>query len=222
MEKTISIYEALRLRDKYKEDLEHLLNSSDGKRFVAVRTESSDNIDGTPINDIENTLKSNYDRSHQLIKNISELTRLINCSNAITTVTIAGVTYTVADAMAKAKNIDLEIQWYKNIATNLANANKDIIRYNQTHLNPESISSYLERMTANMPDDVKGNKELMDSYIEGWEKDYIKKNTKVLVDPYNLSSQVDSIYEEISEFQTQYNIEITKSNLQTEISVDLG
>lgn len=209
-EKTLSVYEALIEISRLNDKIEKFNSSSTMPLFLACATESAKYIEGMEKEKYINLLKSNYDSCRHLISNLSEYKAKVALSNALTTITVGGKEYTIAEAIQRKQNIDTEIRFLRMIETQLKDVNTKITAKNNSV--KAGLTEYLEKVKSETatPEEID---KLTNIYNE--------KNLFILVDPYGITETIDEKRQELETFLSDVDTKITASNCSTMITVDL-
>ena len=210
VEKTLSVYEALIEISRLNDKIEKFNSSSTMPLFLACATESAKYIEGMEKEKYINLLKSNYDSCRHLISNLSEYKAKVALSNALTTITVGGKEYTIAEAIQRKQNIDTEIRFLRMIETQLKDVNTKITAKNNSV--KAGLTEYLEKVKSETatPEEID---KLTNIYNE--------KNLFILVDPYGITETIDEKRQELETFLSDVDTKITASNCSTMITVDL-
>lgn len=209
-EKTLSVYEALIEISRLNDKIEKFNSSSTMPLFLACATESAKYIEGMEKEKYINLLKSNYDSCRHLISNLSEYKAKVALSNALTTITVGGKEYTIAEAIQRKQNIDTEIRFLRMIETQLKDVNTKITAKNNSV--KAGLTEYLEKVKSETatPEEID---KLTNIYNE--------KNLFILVDPYGITETIDEKRQELETFLSDVDTKITASNCSTMITVVL-
>lgn len=209
-EKTLSVYEALIEISRLNDKIEKFNSSSTMPLFLACATESAKYIEGMEKEKYINLLKSNYDSCRHLISNLSEYKAKVALSNALTTITVGGKEYTIAEAIQRKQNIDTEIRFLRMIETQLKDVNTKITAKNNSV--KAGLTEYLEKVKSETatPEEID---KLTNIYNE--------KNLFILVDPYGITGTIDEKRQELETFLSDVDTKITASNCSTMITVVL-
>jgi esterase/lipase len=153
-----------------------------------------------------------WQSSMALIANYRALKSAIVQSNAITQVTIGGVTMTVAEAIEWKKSIDMPARMRDNLALLFTTASSAIERHN-TKVMAEA------QQTAQA---VIGKKEQSadDEYTRLVDQVMAHRGAS-LADAINVQSTLERLNREIEDFRSQVDLVLTSSNVVTMIEVDL-
>lgn len=210
VEKTLSVYEALIEISRLNDKIEKFNSSSTMPLFLACATESAKYIEGMEKEKYINLLKSNYDSCRHLISNLSEYKAKVALSNALTTITVGGKEYTIAEAIQRKQNIDTEIRFLRMIETQLKDVNTKITAKNNSV--KAGLTEYLEKVKSETatPEEID---KLTNIYNE--------KNLFILVDPYGITETIDEKRQELETFLSDVDTKITASNCSTMITVNL-
>lgn len=161
--------------------------------------------------DLERTVKSNFTSIKDLIKRRNEIKSKIVLSNATTEVEIAGVKYTVAEAIERKSSIEYEQQLlnklkntYKQIVNHVDQVNEDMNFRLDQHL--ETIFGR-ESKTSNQETDA-----VIKSFKE--------QNEAKLIDPINLKEKIELLEKEIEDFLTEVDHVLSVSNATTTIEIN--
>lgn len=158
--------------------------------------------------------KATLQSVQDLIKNRREMKAKIIQSNAVTEISIAGKTMTVAEAIEMKTSIELE-QDFLRVLTN------DLLR---TDLTVDNLRSNAERSLANRIEAILGkdaakNGELA-SEIDSITAQFSKTNAVELLDPAGIEDFIQKKSQEIQEFINDIDIILLESNVRTMIEVE--
>lgn len=181
--------------------------------FVALKPSNAKELAGMKIEDYSNLLKSNFDKYIHLIKNVEAYSAAIAQSNAVTKVTIAGVEYTVAEAIKKKENLP-------HMATLLACIKGEInaVQKKLIEMNAKVDDKWLETLKVLTND---GTIEIKEEFINSQKEEFYAKNTYEIVDPYGLVGKIDTMIEAHNAFESEVDTVLTTSNTQTMITIEL-
>lgn len=189
-----------------------VLSSIRGSQFINTKKQSSSKIDGIDYNKYTETMRANMQKIKQLIANRHNLRSAIVQSNAINTITIGPVTYTVADAIERKNNINLEHTLLSQLKAQYKNS------VNKMNIENEALNEKLERYLASILGASKEGRNTDD--VKQLSDQYLKANTIELVDPNSLSSFIDEFEKEIVEFEANVDFKLSESNATTYIEVE--
>lgn len=184
-----------------------------GTDFVVCNKHSNTKIGGMPIGEFCDQVKAGYKSATDLIARRAAIKRAVVLSNAVTKVTIAGVEYTVAEAI-EMKNHGIELKkelvgrlrmCYLDAKINAQTANSDVL---ERRADEYIKSLYGSTDMKNASEDVKRTRE-----------DFITAQTTELVDPIGASKEIEKLDAEISAFMVEVDSALSVSNAMTEIEV---
>jgi hypothetical protein len=216
----MSVYSALNKRKVYSNRLEKL---KDGHiSLFSVVQKSAQDINGLSREDYEKKVKSSYDSYIAILRNFYALNAAITESNAKTRITIAGVEYSVAEAIVRYDRSNAEAEFLSNIASKVAHAQATLSRNNAEKLSEKAINDYVNKTmeTINL-EGIENQEEVINNLREKYRKDYIDRNTYELIDPYNHAETIEERINELNEFISEFNEALNICNMQTIIEVDL-
>lgn len=226
--KEISVYRALSMRKIYAAEIEKLKGSAVSDKvnpvefsgFVTTRKQS-ELANTEEFERLNNNLKSKYDKMMSLYRNFFALNAAIQQSNAETKITVGDKTYTIAEAISRYDRINAEINFYNAVAQNVANSVAEMEDANSKTLSTHAIETYVNNSIKALPEGTVITKDEIEGMKAKYKENYIKENTTVLVDPYNLRDKIDDKLSELAVFASQFNEAINAANLTTKISVNL-
>ena len=224
-ETEMTVYAALSKRKLYAKRLEELKKTSSSREtlYVGVRNASTQSINGKTIEEYENTLKANYDRNVAILTNYYNLTAAITQSNAVTPITIGGMTMTVAEAIVRYTHLNEEIAMINAIMSEVAKAESKVSIANTDYLSDERIEAYVKDTMASLPESVtKDMSETTSNEIrEKFRQEYIDRNTTILIDPYKHAGSITERRDKIEAFVNEINEKLNVCNMTTVIKVNL-
>lgn len=209
-EKKMNVHQALaelKLLDK------RIADALAGVTWVVPNEHVNTIIGGVKLADVVEGIKSQYKKVTDLIAYRDALKRAVVASNAVTKVTVAGVEYTVAEAI-DAKN--------HGMAT-LADLRDRMLRDYERAKNVAEIQNgsrlearaetYVKSMsgTTVTKDMTEDNRKMRDEFIE--------KHTTELVDPVGVLKVAGELDEKIAAFTAEVDAVLSTSNSLTEITV---
>ena len=229
-EKKITVYQAMldlklmkKQLDTVMSELSSILNSSNNPYmkkdtimaipFVTIKTKGGIELEGIDLEDFKKTLQSNFDKYDHLIKNIESYSSAIAQSNATTKVTIAGVEYTVAEAIKRK-----ELATHREKFLTLVKKQASFASYAVNAKNAEVENKWLETLKSLTQD---GTLQLSDEYIEKQKKEFFAANTYELLDPMNHVEKIDGLVDAHNAFLNEVDTVLTTSNIQTLIDIKL-
>lgn len=206
---TLTIYEALAKR----KILEARVEKTRAYRLVDVKKKYSDeNKDGVNIDEIRKRIQAGYDESIAVMNNYRAIQAAINESNAKTTVNVNGKTYTVANAIARHRNLDKEERMYRSMLEDYREAERAVQQLNEKQLSPDAISRFVQSTAG-----TKTNDELVRNLTQQYKERYEVE----LFDPLNTKELAEKMLEDIKKFREEIHFTLTQSNVTTTITVEL-
>lgn len=181
--------------------------------FVTTNKHSNTKINGQPIADFENDIKSSYQKINDLIKRRTAIKKAVVRSNANTEVTIGNEVMTVAEAI-EFKNIGIE--YYERILYKMS------MRYTEAQSLINTANSKLQSQAEDYVVRLFGNKEkdgTDSSTIEKIKKDYVEVNTVDLIDPLNIKKEIEKLNDKIDAFKSKVDSALSVSNATTIIEI---
>lgn len=213
---SMTMQEALAKKKILESDITKRLSSGIyGKStFVSYTTDTAVTINGVESNEYIKQMKSSFDSLKHLINNLTKLKIAINKSNAITTITVAGKEYTVADAIARYRALDIEKGFYNTCVNQYNNVIQNVQKTNDNVNDKDNISRYMSNMLVS--ESAKKNEQLYNTMLE----DYKKNNLVHIVDPNNLKDALDPWANELNSFESEIHTALVTSNINTTIEVE--
>lgn len=181
-------------------------------RFVSSKKHSATKIDGMTIKEWETAAKANYNSVMDLIERKLALKRAVTLSNATTKVIIAGVEYTVAEAIAMKNNGMTSKQRLLNYLTNQHKHELSEIEFNNKLLE-ERADKYIESVFG------KSEAKTQSEDVKRTREDYIEPQQLELLDPIKVEAKCEKLNEEINAFMIEVDSALSVSNALTEITI---
>ena len=167
--------------------------------WVLANKHSNTKVGGIEVKDYIEEVKSRYQKVRDLIRRRDAIKRAVVASNAATKVTVAGVEYTVAEAIdRKNHGILLLNKLMKNLARDYTTAKRMADVENGQSLESRA-DQYVRSLIGNT--DVKGM-------------------TTELLDPIGAQKEIERMEEEITTFMSQVDSALSVSNAITVIEVN--
>lgn len=159
---------------------------------------------------IKNDALASYDSATSILNRIVRIKQLIDASNAVTKVTIAGKEMTVQEAINRKTSIELERQLlatmrlqYNNALASVSNANNKV---------EIEIERKLDAMASSEADK---KTEAMLAFANN----YRESNQWALIDPLDLKAKIEKLEEEIDSFESEVDYVLSTSNSITTIDI---
>jgi hypothetical protein len=154
--------------------------------------------------------QATYQSYKDLLARYNTIKAAIVQSNARTTVIIADVTYTVADAVERKKTIALE----KDMLTRMQHQYEMVQQEYRNHVTSENTR--VERLIqTELGKDSKTNVEVITQLSET----FLAQNRAEIVDPLSLAKEIAALNKNIEDFETKVDWVLSESNGKTTISV---
>lgn len=176
-------------------------------KFTTCLTVPSETVDS-----LAKSVKANLTSAIDLISRRERLKREITRSNAMTYVTIAGISMTVADAIEKKAAISYTQHLVQNLRSQLYNANGLVEKSNTKLL--EEINVAVTTAYGN----EKGKVEA-DQY-DAVAKPRQDRSELSLIDPNGVSALIKKLEDQMADFLQEVDFILSENNSITQISVD--
>ncbi|MBD7908560.1 hypothetical protein [Sporosarcina gallistercoris] len=204
---TMSIHRALAELKTLNDRIEKSIREAD---FIATDRKSAQKVNGLSIEDYEKTIQAGFDKVVSLIERRNAIKDAVVQSNAVTQVTVAGETMTVAKAIERKTSIQLE----ESLLAAMVTARRKAI--NRLSMENETLTPRLESYLT----EILGKKEnAKKEEVELHTKSFIERNEFVLIDPLHLNKRIDQLEESISNFKTEVDAVLSESNAVTQITI---
>jgi len=153
---------------------------------------------------------ASYQSYKDLLNRYNVIKAAIVQSNATTTVSIGGVSYTVADAVERKMTIALEKDMLSKMQHQFDQVNRDY----ENHVTAENVR--VERLIqTELGKDAKTNVEVISQLSET----FLAQNKAEIVDPLGLAKEIAALNKNIEDFETKVDWVLSESNGKTTISV---
>lgn len=161
--------------------------------------------------EVEKKAKADDQSIQALIKRRNAIKSAIVVSNATTTIEVAGVSMTVAEAIERKTSIDYDIRYLrklKKVYTELVDRseqiNEDVKKRLDQHL--ETLFGKDGKTKA------AANQEIV--------KSFLAENEAAIIDPLRLRVKIEQLSKEIEDFQMEVDFSLSESNTLTKIQID--
>lgn len=182
--------------------------------YCAANKHSNEKINGIPIEYFRKTVQGTYDKATDLINRRKAIKKAVVLSNAKTTVKIADVEYTVAEAIEmKNHGIEFEKLLLGTMDVAYANAKLTVERQNGKELE-ERADQYVTAIYGQK--DGKTNS----ADIEKVRKDFLEANSYEIIDPINIPEKSEELRNKIDSFMAEVDSALSVSNALTEITIE--
>lgn len=153
---------------------------------------------------------ASYQSYMDLVARYNRMKAAIVQSNAVTHVTIGDQTYTVADAVERKRNLQME----KEFLSTLQGQYQEVQEEMKAHQAQEQAR--VERLLqVELGKDSKTNVETIQSLTDA----FLAQNKAEIVDPLNLAEKITTLKRSIEEFETKVDWTLSESNGRTTITL---
>ena len=186
--------------------------------YVVAVKHSAEKINGVPIAEFKESIKSGYQKVQSLMARRDAMKRAVVLSNATTKVTVAGKEYTVAEAIEQ-KNHGMEFKKYlRNQLVSQQRTAQANLDANSGEALEKKAEQYVLSVIGAQPKDSKMS---VDSEaMKALRKTYIENNTYDLIDPIGVTKVMENLLDEINEFETEVDAALSVSNAVTVIEFE--
>ena len=197
---------------------DRIIKAIDDVTYVLAVKHSAEKIQGVPVADFKENIKSGYQKVQSLMARRDAMKRAVVLSNATTKITVAGNEMSVAEAIEQ-KNHGMEYKQYPRnklvSQQRTAQANLDV---NSGVALEKKAEQYVLSVISAQPKD---SKMAVDSEaMKALRKDYITNNTYDLIDPIGVTKVMENLLNEINEFETEVDAALSVSNAVTVIEFE--
>lgn len=207
MTKQITVHAALGELKKISQRIDKAIYNS---KFIGTKKKSADKVNDTTMSVDDFIIDSvgNYQSITDLIALRDKIKSAIVLSNATTKLTVGEKEMTVAEAIEYKTSIEFKIDLLHRMKNQYKEAVAHVNRYN------ERVEENLDSQVSNL-----AGKDSNKSNLAGYMEEYRKQNSWVVVDPLNLKAKIDTLEEEITDFETNVDVALSISNATTFISI---
>lgn len=197
---------------------DRIQNAINAPTYVMAVKHSAEKINGMTISEFKDSIKSGYQKVMSLMNRRDAMKRAVVLSNAQTKVKIGDKEYTVAEAI-ELKNHGVE---YKKILKNRITMQYNNARSELERNSGEAIEKRAEQYVLSVIQaQPKDAKMAVDSEaMKALRKDYITNNTYDLLDPLGVVKVMETLMDEINEFETEVDAALSVSNAVTVIEFE--
>ena len=210
MSRVITITEALRELKLYGNKINKAINSV---VFVGSKNKSSDKVGVVDVKVFSQDATSGYQSVVDLMENRDKIKKAVVQSNAVTTVEINGIKYTVAEAIETKKNIAEKKLFLEVLEAQYANAQSAVIRENKRV--DAQIDKMLETYVGKDSD-----KKISEIDLSVISDPYRAKNEFELVDPIKIADKIKELEDFIDGFESEVDVKHAISNSNTHIEIE--
>lgn len=182
--------------------------------FVIANKHSNQKISGLSITEYKNQAEASFKKAQDLTARRNAIKRAVVLSNARTEVTIAGVVYTVAEAI-EMKNHGIA-HWQRLL-------NKFSEDYHRAKLeadrnNGDRLEARADEHVKNMFDGKVDMKNLSEEALNA-RNQFIANQTYELIDPLKAKDKMEELDAKINAFMVEIDAALSVSNALTEIEI---
>lgn len=208
---TMNIHEALSELKVLEKRIHKAINSG---TFCLSNRHNNEKINGIEVKDYSAIMQGDYDKTDDLIKRYNAIKKAVTLSNAVTTVEIDGIEYTIAEAIyMKNHGMDFYTLFHDAMASQYNSAITEIARNNGKTLE-EKAEKYIVSMFG-MKEGKTSSEE-----IEKAKAFYIEANTYEMVDPIGILGKINDLDDKINKFNSKVDAALSVSNAVTTIEIE--
>jgi hypothetical protein len=174
--------------------------------YVAVKTKTK-TVD---VADFTKNAKARLQSYKDLLNRYNVIRSKVVVSNATTRVSVAGVEYTVAEAVERKRSIEMEKSMLGVLRSQFKTATADIESHQKAQ--QERLDKLLLQ---ELGKDSKTNVDVVDALTET----FLKNNKAELIDPLGLQEVVTNMEKSIQDFESNVDWVLSESNGRTQITV---
>ena len=161
------------------------------------------------IEEITDTIKSNFDSVSALIERRNTIKSAIVVSNAVTKVEIAGETMTVAEAIERKNSIAYEKQLLSVFKLQLSGVIRTV----------DQLNDDVNRRADNMVEAFLGGDKSKASEAEKLRSDFLSTHSAAIIDTIDIKKQIEKLEERIDKFEADVDLVLSTSNAITELNI---
>lgn len=190
----------------------------DSVTYVMAVKHSAEKINGVPVAEFKENIKSGYQKVQSLMARRDAMKRAVVLSNATTKVTVAGKEMSVAEAI-ECKSHGMEYKKYlRNKLVSQQRTAQANLDANSGEALEKKAEQYVLSVISAQPKDSKMS---VDSEaMKALRKTYIENNTYDLIDPIGVTKVMENLLDEINEFETEVDAALSVSNAVTVIEFE--
>ena len=204
---TMSIHRALAELKSYDDRIAR----SRGQNFIIANKKSNDKIAGKTIEECKQQIKGGFASYYALTENQRRIKAAVVLSNANTKVKIGELEYSVAEAIERKAKLHHDETFLAELKMQFYIQNKKVEDENVKI--SEKLESYLQSVLGE-----KDKRTVED--INAHTKAFEDRNKYELIDPCDISKQIEKLEESIRGFKTEVDYILSESNATTFINVE--
>ena len=159
--------------------------------------------------DFEKDVKSKFDSVTTLIKRRKQIKSEIVKANASTTVEIAGIKMTIAEAIERKNSITLEKKLLERLSSS----------YYQTLRQQEQLEARCQEQLHKLLEVNFGKDKAKSEEIDAISKPYLENNAPKLIDPLDVKKKIEELENSITKFEAEVDVVLSEANAKTEIEI---
>lgn len=174
-------------------------SSYEGTKFITLKTKRND----VDVDAFERRAKASAQSFEDLLSRYTRIKSAIVVSNATTRVKVAGVEYTVAEAVERKRTLQFEKDYLNTLKAQLRDAT------NAYDVEQKALQERLDRLLLQeLGKEAKTNVDVVYQFTTS----FLKNHKAELVDPLKLSDYIRAREKTIEEFQTNVDWTLSESN----------
>lgn len=182
--------------------------------YCVANKHSNDKIDGVPLDEYIKTMQGSYDKATDLINRRNAIKRAVVLSNAVTKVSVAGVEYTVAEAI-EMKNHGVE---FDKLLMAHMKQHYDMAQMKIKAENGKELEERADQYVTAIYGQKESKANIAD--IEKVRTDFLTANQYELVDPLHILDKIEYLEKKINDFMAEIDSVLSVSNALTEIEIE--
>lgn len=196
---------------------DRISNAINNVFFVTAVKNGTKKINGVDINSYNESVRSSYQKANDLINRRNALKRAVVMSNATTKVVVAGVEYTVAEAIDM-KNHGLD--GMRMMLNTMARQYRDAT-YNFNKNSGEALEMKANEYVMSILGSQGNTADKTDvKQVQALHDSYVANNEFVMVDPIEVEKKIEDMRNKIVEFETEVDAALSVSNAVTTIDIE--
>lgn len=226
MVQELSVHRALSLAKTTRNRISDMINDVSVK-FIEVKQGKKNTINGVRVEDVEKTIRGNWDKINQLISNLEQLKSALSRSNAgikegteLDTLVVAGKNYTLSELITASdliygnkNNMGFKALLLSKLKRTYSEALRQVER--QHDKIDQEIKVYLNQVAGSDKQQISAEETQKTIDIFHANGDY------TLVDPLDLKKTIEELDAEITQFRYEADSAISEKNALTIVKVDL-
>lgn len=182
--------------------------------YCAANKHSNEKINGIPIENFKKAVQGTYDKVTDLINRRKAIKKAVVLSNAKTTVKIADVEYTVAEAI-EMKNHGIE---FESMLINIMDNQYKAAQATVNLQNGDGLEQRADQYVTAIYGQKEGKTNSAD--IDKVRKDFLEANSYEVIDPINVPEKLEELRKKIDTFMAEVDSALSVSNALTEITIE--